>query len=173
MWRGHNALIATTRQARHRGSRQSAPYFAKLISEQGRAVEHGCSSLEEASPLLIIAGAGSGKTNTLANGVPHLIVWTSHFHCFLGHKCTPPLTDNGERARDGTIEAEVNRLAGTLLIPNEAAVYIVREGLVAQAQGIYGVSEPMLTYRLRISGAHTIHARWMQNTARRVRSGDQ
>jgi len=89
-------------------------------------------------------------------------------HCFLGHKCTPPLTDRGERARDGSIEAEANHLAGALLVPNEAAVYIVRQGLVAQAQGIYGVSEPMLAYRLRISGAHTIHARWMQNTARTV-----
>src|SRR5262245_25163323 len=52
----------------------TAPYLAKLNSEQRRAVEHGCGSLEEASPLLIIAGAGSGKTNTLANRVAHLIV---------------------------------------------------------------------------------------------------
>jgi DNA helicase II / ATP-dependent DNA helicase PcrA len=52
----------------------SAPYLAKLNSEQRRAVEHGFGSLEEASPLLIIAGAGSGKTNTLANRVAHLIV---------------------------------------------------------------------------------------------------
>ena len=52
----------------------SAPYLAKLNSEQRRAVEHGCGSLEEAPPLLIIAGAGSGKTNTLANRVAHLIV---------------------------------------------------------------------------------------------------
>ncbi len=51
----------------------TAPYPAKLNSEQRRAVEHGCGSLDEASPLLIIAGAGSGKTNTLANRVAHLI----------------------------------------------------------------------------------------------------
>jgi DNA helicase II / ATP-dependent DNA helicase PcrA len=52
----------------------TAPYLTKLNSEQRRAVEHGCGSPEEASPLLIIAGAGSGKTNTLANRVAHLIV---------------------------------------------------------------------------------------------------
>jgi DNA helicase-2/ATP-dependent DNA helicase PcrA len=52
----------------------TAPYLAKLNAEQRRAVQHGCGSLEEASPLLIIAGAGSGKTNTLANRVAHLIV---------------------------------------------------------------------------------------------------
>jgi DNA helicase-2/ATP-dependent DNA helicase PcrA len=49
-------------------------YLAKLNAEQRRAVEHGCTALDHAPPLLIIAGAGSGKTNTLANRVGHLIV---------------------------------------------------------------------------------------------------
>lgn len=80
-------------------------------------------------------------------------------HCFLGHKCTPPLMENGERARDGGIEAEANFLAGALLIPNEAAIYMVRSGLVMQAQGLYGVSRPMLEYRLRVSGAQVIQGR--------------
>jgi DNA helicase II / ATP-dependent DNA helicase PcrA len=43
-------------------------------TEQRRAVEHGCDALDEAPPLLIIAGAGSGKANTLAHRVAHLIV---------------------------------------------------------------------------------------------------
>src|SRR6266404_7739802 len=75
MRRGNNDLIGIARQARHGGlEAMSAPYLTKLNSEQRRAVEHGCGSLDEASPLLIIAGAGSGKTNTLANRVAHLIV---------------------------------------------------------------------------------------------------
>jgi Zn-dependent peptidase ImmA (M78 family) len=82
-------------------------------------------------------------------------------HCFLGHECTPPLTESGERIRDGGIEAEANFLAGALLIPNEAAVHILRQGLIPTAQVTYGVSQPMLDYRLRVSGAHTIHARHM------------
>src|SRR5215468_1518228 len=45
-----------------------APYLTKLNPEQRCAVEHGL------SPLLIIAGAGTGKTNTLAHRVAHLIV---------------------------------------------------------------------------------------------------
>ena len=45
-----------------------------LNPQQRRAVEHGGSVLAEAGPLLIIAGAGSGKTNTLAHRVAHLIV---------------------------------------------------------------------------------------------------
>src|SRR3979411_1462651 len=47
------------------------PSLAPLNAEQSRAVEHGDG---EARPLLIIAGAGSGKTNTLAHRVAHLVV---------------------------------------------------------------------------------------------------
>ena len=49
-------------------------YLDKLNAQQRRAVEHGGSELAEGGPLLIIAGAGSGKTNTLAHRVAHLIV---------------------------------------------------------------------------------------------------
>jgi DNA helicase II / ATP-dependent DNA helicase PcrA len=48
-------------------------YLAKLNPEQRRAVEHGVGAADE-RPLLVIAGAGSGKTNTLAHRVAHLIV---------------------------------------------------------------------------------------------------
>ncbi|MFA6265414.1 MAG: ATP-dependent helicase [Pseudolabrys sp.] len=52
-------------------------YLAKLNAEQRRAVEHGVETggaVLDATALLIIAGAGSGKTNTLAHRVAHLIV---------------------------------------------------------------------------------------------------
>ena len=49
-------------------------YLEKLNPQQRCAVEHGGSALAEAGPLLIIAGAGSGKTNTLAHRVAHLVV---------------------------------------------------------------------------------------------------
>jgi DNA helicase-2/ATP-dependent DNA helicase PcrA len=47
-------------------------YLAKLNAEQRLAVEHGDGQV--AGPLLVIAGAGSGKTSTLAHRVAHLIV---------------------------------------------------------------------------------------------------
>ncbi|SEG68967.1 ATP-dependent helicase [Bosea lathyri] len=50
-----------------------APYLDKLNDAQRRAVEHG-SGTSAPTPLLVIAGAGSGKTNTLAHRVAHLIV---------------------------------------------------------------------------------------------------
>ena len=51
-------------------------YLEKLNEQQRKAVEHGVGLTEgsAAGPLLIIAGAGSGKTNTLAHRVAHLIV---------------------------------------------------------------------------------------------------
>ena len=54
----------------------STAYLAELNPEQRRAVEYGVGPQADgpASPLLVIAGAGSGKTNTLAHRVAHLIV---------------------------------------------------------------------------------------------------
>lgn len=47
-------------------------FLDALNPEQRRAAEHGVGS--EAGPLLVIAGAGSGKTNTLAHRVANLMV---------------------------------------------------------------------------------------------------
>jgi DNA helicase-2/ATP-dependent DNA helicase PcrA len=54
--------------------RDSTPpaYLARLNDAQRAAVEHGGGGV--ADPLLIIAGAGSGKTSTLAHRVAHLVV---------------------------------------------------------------------------------------------------
>ncbi|WP_331376539.1 ATP-dependent helicase [Sinorhizobium chiapasense] len=54
----------------------SAAYLEKLNDRQRSAVEHGIGPDRDivGGPLLIIAGAGSGKTNTLAHRVAHLIV---------------------------------------------------------------------------------------------------
>ena len=51
-------------------------YLADLNQEQRRAVKHGVKdgSALDARPLLVIAGAGSGKTKTLAHRVAHLVV---------------------------------------------------------------------------------------------------
>jgi DNA helicase II / ATP-dependent DNA helicase PcrA len=54
----------------------SVAYLDKLNAGQRLAVEHGVNELDAdpATPLLVIAGAGTGKTNTLAHRVAHLIV---------------------------------------------------------------------------------------------------
>ncbi len=50
-----------------------AAHLDKLNPQQRRAVEHGGLPLADCGPLLVIAGAGSGKTSTLAHRVVHLI----------------------------------------------------------------------------------------------------
>lgn len=54
----------------------TAHYLDTLNPEQRRAVEHGVVAIgaNVAAPLLVIAGARSGKTNTLAHRVAHLVV---------------------------------------------------------------------------------------------------
>src|SRR5450432_562821 len=54
----------------------SIDYLADLNREQCRAVEHSVTAkfAGDERPLLVIAGAGSGKTKTLAHRVAHLIV---------------------------------------------------------------------------------------------------
>jgi DNA helicase-2/ATP-dependent DNA helicase PcrA len=51
-----------------------AIYLDRLNPEQRRAVEYGNPAFLEVGPLLIIAGAGSGKTSTLAHRVAHLFI---------------------------------------------------------------------------------------------------
>src|ERR1700729_1442568 len=50
----------------------SAAYLDKLNPDQRRAVEHGVCDPATDAALLVIAGAGSGKTSTLAHRVVHL-----------------------------------------------------------------------------------------------------
>jgi hypothetical protein len=56
------------------GSSMNAAYLNKLNDNQRAAVVFGVAENNLSPPLLVIAGAGSGKTNTLAHRVAHLLV---------------------------------------------------------------------------------------------------
>src|SRR5271154_3145283 len=51
----------------------TAARLERLNPQQRLAVQHGGMPIADAQPLLIIAGAGSGKTSTLAHRVAYLI----------------------------------------------------------------------------------------------------
>ena len=64
----------------YRPHMDSPTYLRDLNGAQRIAVEYGISDCDDpngAGPLLIIAGAGTGKTNTLAHRVAHLILMGS------------------------------------------------------------------------------------------------
>ena len=70
---------------------------------------------------------------------------------------TPPeVVCMGDLARrpDSLVEAEAAHLGGCILVPNEAAYRLAVSGIDnSRAADIYGVSDEMITYRLRMSGA--------------------
>lgn len=75
-------------------------------------------------------------------------------HGLLLHPSAPALDLNGCRNWDKTIEMEADWLAGALLITDEAALKIVRDGLsISDAANIYGVTEKMLQFRLNVTAA--------------------
>lgn len=81
-------------------------------------------------------------------------------HGLLLHPPTPALDDRGCRDWDQDIEDEASWLAGVVLVPEEAAITVVKRGLSLQtAAEEYGVSKSMMQYRINVTGAHTRVAR--------------
>lgn len=82
-------------------------------------------------------------------------------HALLGHSPSTLAGDDGKRNRNAEIEAEANWLSGAILVPQPAAKRILFNNLsVSDAAQLYGVSESMITFRLRVSGAQTIFRRF-------------
>lgn len=81
-------------------------------------------------------------------------------HALLCHSPSPLADDDGKRNRNAEIEAEANWLSGAILVPQPAAMKIIFNNLaVSDAAVQYAVSESMIRYRLRVSGAQTIFRR--------------
>ncbi|WP_027134021.1 ATP-dependent helicase [Geminicoccus roseus] len=90
----------------------AAAYLANLNPEQRQAVEHGIGRSGPPQPLLVIAGAGSGKTSTLAHRVAHLIA----------HGADPRriLLLTFSRRAAAEMARRVERIAGEVLGPSAA-----------------------------------------------------
>src|SRR5438270_5452266 len=127
-------------------------YLEKLNPEQRRAVEHGIQEKDAppGMPLLVIAGAGSGKTNTLAHRVAHLIV----------HGADPRriLLMTFSRRAAGEMGSRVERIARKALGNNQA---LVRDAL-SWAGTFHGIGSRLLreyAEQIGLNPAFTIHDR--------------
>ncbi len=144
-------ITDSVRKFRRMDSTVSAAYLDKLNPEQRRAVEHGVfAEAAAAPPLLVIAGAGSGKTNTLAHRVAHLIAGgTDPSRILL-------LTFSRRAAAEMTSRAE--RILTEVMRANAAAMI----GALSWAGTFHGIGARLLReYALEISldPAFTIHDR--------------
>ncbi|MEU7692550.1 ImmA/IrrE family metallo-endopeptidase [Microbispora hainanensis] len=81
-------------------------------------------------------------------------------HGLLHHPPTPALDARGCRDWSKDIEDEASWLAGVLLIPEEAALFIASEGLSEDAAAErFGVSVQLVRWRMNMTGAHKRIAR--------------
>jgi DNA helicase-2/ATP-dependent DNA helicase PcrA len=94
--------------------RAETDYLNRLNPEQRQAVEHGVGRDGFGGPLLVIAGAGSGKTNTLAHRVAHLIV--------SGADPRRILLMTFSRRAAGEMSRRVERIAGQVMGTSSGAV---------------------------------------------------
>ena len=75
-------------------------------------------------------------------------------HIILLHPSKPPLDEKGSRHYDAELEAEAEWLGPALLVSEEAAMTVARNGLTDKsAATLYGVSQPLMRMRLNVVGA--------------------
>jgi hypothetical protein len=118
-----------------------------LMHVEEAAFSAGTIPLENGRPLIIYndSHAAGRRNNSLAHEIAHLA---------LGHEFTLPIDTTGCRLIDRDVEDEANWLGPTILIPNEAAIHILRLGMDAStACREYGVSSAVLQMRINASGA--------------------
>src|SRR6202140_1974703 len=130
----------------------SVAFFESLNREQRRAVEHGVTEKSAAPsvPLLVIAGAGSGKTNTLAHRVAHLVV--------NGADPRRILLMTFSRRAAGEMTRRVERICSQVLGANAG---IISDAL-AWAGTFHGIGARLLrdyAERIGLDPAFTIHDR--------------
>ena len=75
-------------------------------------------------------------------------------HGLLLHPATPALDDRGCREWNNDIEEEASWLAGVLLVTEEATIEIAKgRWTKAEASTFFGVSQPMIQFRVNATGA--------------------
>lgn len=126
---------------------RDAEYAVEYFSGSGRSVFSAVTIFDGAKRLIV--SNDSHSPGRQASNVTHELA-----HGLLLHPPTPALDKRGCRYWNHEIEEEANWLSGVLLVPDEAAISIVRLGIDRDvAATYYGVSKQMITFRVNVSGA--------------------
>ena len=124
-----------------------ADHAVEYFSGAGRSVFSAVTIFDGATRLIV--HNDSHSPGRQASNVTHELA-----HALLLHPPTPALDERGCRYWNTEIEEEANWLSGVLLVPDEAAISIVRKGIAREeAASYYGVSKQMITFRVNVSGA--------------------
>ena len=124
-------------------------YLAELNPEQRRAVEHGvkAGSADRARPLLVIAGAGTGKTKTLAHRVAHLIVNGISAHRILlltfSRRAAVEMTRRVERITAAALGA------GQADLPWSGTFHAIGSRLLRDSHALWSSGDPRLRHQNR------------------------
>lgn len=108
------------------------------------------------SAVTVFAGSRRTIVHNDAHALPRQVSNLAHelAHGLLLHPPTPALDNRGCRHWNQDIEDEATWLAGALLVPEPTALLIARgRWTIAGAARHFGVSVPMIRYRLNATGA--------------------
>ena len=127
--------------------RKTAPDAARLFLNGGQGMFSGVTVFR--GPRRTIVFNDAHAPGRQANDVGHELS-----HGLLLHTPAAAIDGRGCRVWDKKAEEEANWLSGALLVPEEAAIHIVRRGwLMGKAAARYGVTPTMLRYRVDVTAA--------------------
>ena len=127
--------------------KEAAPTAAELFLNDREALFSGVTVFRGPHRTILINDAHS--LGRQASDLAHELA-----HALLQHSPSPALDENGCRIWDREVEDEADWQGGALLIPEEAALSIVRRRLsLPEAAAEYGVSQRMIQFRLNVTGA--------------------
>ena len=126
---------------------EQAPNAARLFLNGGQGMFSGVTVFEGTNRTIVHNDAH--VLGRQASDIAHELS-----HGLLLHTPTTAIDGRGCRVWDSEAEAEADWLCGALLVPEEAAIQIVRLGWsFHKAAAEYGVTPKMVQYRINVTGA--------------------
>ena len=127
----------------------AAPEATRLFLNGGQEIFSGVTVFRGTRRTIVFNDAHAPGRQ--ANDVGHELS-----HGLLLHTPAAAVDGRGCRVWDREAEDEANWLSGALLVPEEAALHIVRRGWsTREAASRYGVTSKLVQYRLNVTAAQT------------------